>query len=1665
MAQLLAVVPAEAQSPAAERTIVNTAEAAWRSSEGAGRATSNTIRLPIANDVTSIGSYIASPNGGVRYSITQPRCGAAPIDISAAALQSAAPTQTALVESTKVRIGDTLFFRVHDRSANRDPNAIDSIEVIVAAPSGDEERLTIFETGENTGDFVGGIRTSNASNAPVAGDCTLDLEIGNDITVSYLRQDGQPRLSARVSAFVRPSGFVFDSRDGMLVNGAQVTLIDETTGRPATLFAEDGITPWPSTVVTGSAIALPNGTAVPLADGEYVFPLVGTGSYRLIVEAPAPYRGPSEMNPSDLAGLRGPGGDPFFVADASYAAPFFTTEGDAVEFDIPLDRDFTALSISKTASRQVAAPGDVVVFSVIVGNPDSFGPRRDVIVTDTPSPWLRLRRDSVRIDGEKDEDAVTVSPDGRTIRFNLEEIAPNAVRRLTYAMNVREDAPQGAIENRASVEDRSDEIATAVATIRVQRDVIADRMTLIGRITEGDCSLPDNRRGIPGVRVLLEDGSFAITDIDGRYHFEGLIPGTHVVQAQERTLPEGGRFVDCSRSTANAGATNSRFVRGQGGSLVVADFHAILPSDWSPPVAEANVDARDDAQAAGADIDWIAIGDGPTDFLFPEVGHNPRAPAIRVAIRHRLGEKVELTANGENVDPLAFDGIRKSADGTYAVSVWRAVALKSEQTELRAAVLAADGSKTVELTRIVDFAAAPARAQIVADRSNLVADGRSRPVIAVRITDRKGRPVRNGVSGSVSINAPYESAQAIEAMQLRQLTGLGGASPTWTVEGDDGIALISLAPTMVSGPLHLTFEFTDRQITRRHELESWIVPGDQEWTVVGLVEGSAGARSVADNMQRSGRFDSDLGEDARVALYVKGRVLGKFLVTAAYDSAKQREEERLGGAIDPNAYYTVYGDASVRRFDAASRGKLYVRVETDTFYAIYGDFRTGFDQTDLARYDRAATGIKAEGRFGALHVQGFAADTTTRFRRDEIQGSGLSGPYRLSDRRIVVNSERVVIETRDRFRSELIVERRELERFVDYDIDLLSGTITFKQPVLSRDFALNPQFIVIDYEIDDLVGTGKLNAGIRGSVTATDGDLRLGASAISDQGDGDRTDMIAADLRSRLGDQTELRAEIGASIREGATAVAWQVEATHLSGQLDLLAYARSIEDGYGVGQQNAVERGRTKFGADARYTVSEDLSVTGSVWRDDSLTDAARRNAAQLQTTWRNGATDLRLGIAHFSDRFQDRSTGSSTVLEAGASQRLLENRLEVNASTSIALENTDSIDLPTRHRLGARYAVTNSMRLVGAYEVAKGDAIDARTIRGGVELTPWAGARMNGTLGQQTISEYGPRSFAAFGLAQSLPVSPELTVDFTLDGNGQIGGVDPAKVINPLHPVASGGHLSQDGQLFEDFFAFTAGANWRKDRWAANFRGEYRDGELADRKGLTFGAIRQLGEGSVVGSGFTWTAADTQTGSSTEIFDGAVALAHRPEESPIALLAKLEFRSDEVTGAIAGETGPAGRTALLVDGDAKSRRLIGSLSTNWSPKSGSDDDKGFAQRVEIGVFLGGRYNFDRIEDYDASGFSALGGLDMRLGIGKRFEIGGRATVRSNLSDGYTKFSVGPELGFTPAKNMLLTIGYNISGFRDEDFSASRTTDKGFFTKFRLKLDADSFAFLGISR
>src|SRR3546814_11484358 len=80
----------------------------------------------------------------------------------------------------------------------------------------------------------------------------------------------------------------------------------------------------------------------------------------------------------------------------------------------------------------------------------------------------------------------------------------------TYRAEVIVSAqPCNALNRAGATDTRGTQSNVAEATIAIKRDQLGDRMTIIGRITDGGCRVdPGKADGIRGVRVMLPDGSY-----------------------------------------------------------------------------------------------------------------------------------------------------------------------------------------------------------------------------------------------------------------------------------------------------------------------------------------------------------------------------------------------------------------------------------------------------------------------------------------------------------------------------------------------------------------------------------------------------------------------------------------------------------------------------------------------------------------------------------------------------------------------------------------------------------------------------------------------------------------------------------------------------------------------------------------------------------------------------------------------------------------------------------------------------------------------------------------------------------------------------------------------------------------------------------------------------
>ena len=1682
LAAPLSITAARAQ------TISNVATIEWSAGGQSFQKPSNQVDVAVTPapppPPASITTYrFSTPSSGVQIPLPATMCRTSGGSVPIALRGVFAGTNTnpaSLAETTRISANEPLVIAILAPGRNLDADAPDTFDVTLTTPKGDSETISVTETDANSGRFVGTINTVSVPVTPVQGDCALSADPGSQLTVDILDANGGKLLGeVELDILIDPFGVVFDSGDGAPVSGVTVTLVNTATGQPAQVFGEDGISSFPSTVVTGSTVTDSSGQVYNFPQGFYRFPFARPGTYAVRVEPPAPYTAPSVVQPPQLADFSRPDGGPYRIIDGSYGGNFTLTTPAPVRVDIPLDRPGAPLLITKTGSKAVAAPGDALQFRILVQNTDARRKTGAITVEDDLPDALKLRPATVRYNGE----LITpvVAPDGGSFSVTFPGLSPAASGLLTYLTEVRVDAQPGDVSNTAIARDNLGAISPIGESFtRIVRDEISDRFTIVGRVTEGACTTdPRTAAGIAGVRVMLEDGTYSITDPEGRYHFEGLKTGLHVVQVDPSTFPLDQESVDCAQNTRSAGSAISRFVEGRGGALKRADFRSRKTAPRAPMANTETVnrpEVMDDKDAAGAGRDWFEGQTPGISWVFPEENHNPRVKAIRIVVKHQPGQKVDLSINGKPVGGLTFEGVRKSSDDTMRVSIWRGVNLEDRDNALKAVVRNEDGSVAQELTRIVHYSGAPLNAQFLKDQSILVADGITRPVIAVRLTDRDGRPIHHGVTGAFVVPAPYSPAIEVDAQQAEQLSGLERAEPVWRVEGDNGVAYIELAPTTASGSVNVEFSFRDGEAERAQRVETWLDPGNRPWTVVGFAAGTVGFNTLDSRLEQLADEEDDINLDGRVALYAKGRVTGKWLMTLSYDSDKEEDETRFQGVIDPRSYYTIYADRSEQRYDAASVRRLYLKLERPQFYALFGDYETGINEPELARYQRAFNGIKAEYRSEQFSATAFGADTPNRFRREEIQGNGLSGPYALNARDIILNSERISIEVRDRLRSDRIIETRVLSRHIDYDIDYLSGTIRFREPVLSRIDGFDPQFIIAEYEVDG-IGNREINAGGRVSWRNDTQKLQIGATAIHDSNDVRKTELVGVDVKYRPNLQTELRAEIAASdantqngndpANDG-TSTAWLVEAEHHGSTVDLLAYARRQEGGFGVGQLNNAESGTRKFGLDARVRITDELSVNATGYQEDFIVSDARRRAGSAEIQYRKDATTLAAGVTHAEDKLFDGSVNRSTIAKLSGSQRLLDNKLELGAQTEFALGGqNESVDFPARHTVSARYAVSDSVKILGAYEIADGDTFKTQTGRVGFEVSPWDGARFLGTANQQEISEYGPRTFAAYGLSQSLRVNEHWSVDFSLDGNETIsGGVETSDIINPQQPVASGGFLSSTGALTEDFIAVTTGATYRNDDWSWASRAEYRAADTGNRYGFTSAVLRQIGQGSAIGGLVSYFNAKLDGGPQTETTTAELSWAHRPDNSRWSWLDKVEFNEDKVRGAVAGQSGPIGGALLRVDGDVTSRRVINSLSVNYTPIDRRDDGYNmdeFVERGEYSLFWGTRYVFDKFGPDDIEGWSNVVGLDAKYDLSDTIDIGAAGTVRVGTKGTTIAYSGGPMAGITPFENAYIRVGYNVVGFEDRDFEESRYTRSGPFVTFRIKFDQQSLGSLGL--
>lgn len=450
--------------------------------------------------------------------------------------------------------------------------------------------------------------------------------------------------------------------------------------------------------------------------------------------------------------------------------------------------------------------------------------------------------------------------------------------------------------------------------------------------------------------------------------------------------------------------------------------------------------------------------------------------------------------------------------------------------------------------------------------------------------------------------------------------------------------------------------------------------------LVALADVTVSDNAISGAMVPVGADDSydDVITEGRLAMYLKGKIQGKYLVTAQADTREQEISELFSGFLEPDArdvfrrldpdqFYPVYGDDSTTYRDVDTQGRMYVRVDWDKSQALWGNFATGLTGTEYGQYARSLYGgalswrSRGSTELGeARHtVRAFGSEAQSAPGHSEFLGTGGS-LYYLRHTDVLPGSDQVVLEVRDPLTGR-VETRVTLIRDVDYEIDELQGRMLLTRPLLQivrenlpsiiRDTPLDgfENRLLVDYEyIPRGFGADQVTAGVSGRTWLGE-HVAIGGTYVDEQRVGDDYQLAAVDLTLQAGRGTYVKFEQASSEATSApvfysdngglsfsqlnpTVGAREGDARSIEARVNLLergltkrewtlgAWWRDVDGGFSVARQD-IGLPIEEQGAEFAGQVSDDLRLSGRYSDARRGDDAVEQ--AQLMAEWRLSETN----------------------------------------------------------------------------------------------------------------------------------------------------------------------------------------------------------------------------------------------------------------------------------------------------------------------------------------------------------------------------------------------------------------------------------------------------------
>lgn len=1580
--------------------------------------------------------------------------------------------------------------------------------------TGDIVIVSALETDLNSGIFQFELPTEESANHNLADQIlqTLKRDTAEVSLVECLDELGHvttPIDNVNANILIDPYGIVFDAKTHQPVAGATVTLAD-ANGQPVgpnVAFEIDRI--------TGELKSLP-AKQITSETGEFVYPLVVPGSYQLLVDTSSingkNYSFVSDQVTYPISSLN----DMVIHSDYSYGGTFTLTESSpALNIDIPIDPELssTGLMVKKTARDSSVELGDFTNYSITVSNNGDLT-ARDVKLQDTLPRGFTYVPNTMRIN-----DKPALDPEGGKgpyLTLGLGDLAVNSSTKIEYRVLVGPNAMNGDGINRARAVDRlgisSNE---AQAKVKVKPGVFSADAFVVGKVYT-DCNRngmqDQGEQGVPGVRIYMEDGSYVITDREGKYDFYGVSPKTHVLKLDRTTLPAGVELI--IQSNRNTGDPSSRFVDVKRGELHRADFAmADDAGSCSAPLIEAvesrkekisrdnfNLEKAVNKQlsieapsylekstrsestqgciASDQDAQCLLNQSNTKSDRKNQLIVNPISPDKLTPLEDLLkqtdsnalqilnlkeGQVLAFTQTAIQIQGAAGAEHRILVNGQALKDTQRGklavmAELRKQGSEYIGAVLQA-GRNSIEVQQLDFFGnvresqkitvTVPGNISKLALHSNqasVMANGSDVLYATIKLLDEQGV--------KVSVRTPVTLESDIGIIDLKDLNP---NMPGIQVMIDGGEMLVPIIAPNVPGRGKLRISMGEL----KQEMDIQFQADLRPLIAVGLVEGSINFNHFDSkqlhSVNQNDDFEDQLNEIAdwgdntsltgRAAMFLKGKVKGDYLLTLAYDSNKS-SKQRLFRDIQPDEYYPVYGDAAAKGYDAQSTSQFYVRLDKGRSYAMYGDYITRTEKDEglsLGQYNRSLTGIKLGHESDKFQAAAFGAQTKSRQVVTESRAMGVSGPYSLgsiSNDMMLENSEKVEILTRDRNNPGLIISKQVLTRFSDYEVDTYSNSIYLKQSVASIDQNLNPNYIRITVEADE-IGQAYEVGGVSFSY-AVQSHLKLGGAFIQSNDPQQKEQIASANAVLKLGQFGKLITEVAQSKNtENSEDQITEINSTSSNEQqgtaarieleyspkntTSLRAYHQQAESGF-RNDAAMISAGRKESGLKASTSVGKIGTGRIEAIRTEDQDNAGVRTGVSLSLE-RNffKILAIELGLRHYDESHSAATSATQNMgTYNGTTGRIkFTGNLPWKGATAFAEYEQDISDSDKQVlSVGGTVKVLPNTELYARHEIIS--AIDGLYSMNTTESTNSTvfGISSNYMKDGSAFSEYrvadgmsDREAEAAIGLRNRWEIKPRVYLSSTFERTES---------------------LSKNTEKSNQSTAATLGIEYlANERWKAVTRIEGRRSESSDTLINTLGYAYKVSDDATVLVKNTLNFIDNKTPEQGDHLRDRfqVGYAWRDfDQNKFDLLSKFEyFYEDNASNLEAVFNKKSYVTSVHANYHPERQLTIsGQYANKWSVLN-----ENAVKSDALTQLFSGRLIYDVNERWDMS-------------------LQGGAMWANNGAG--TRYLAGAEVGYLMGVNMWVSAGYNFMGYQDDELANTASTGEGGYLRFRFKFDEDLF-------